>query len=105
MAFINLSNIKYRGWEMGKKTTEQREKMESLRINFAKALGLKWPDKNPNCGYKYEMDPKKRQQFIDEAIEFRAQYAELVTTTGEGGYILAKMDNNIKNRDHSAIWK
>jgi len=83
------------------------EEMHSVRVAFAKALGLNWPAENPNpiAGYKLECNTGKRQQFLDDARELRKQYAELVAVSGKGRPILEKMDSNLANRDRQAIWK
>jgi len=84
-----------------------REEMHSVRVAFAKALGLNWPAENPNptTGYKLECNTGKRQQFLDDARALRQQYAKLVAVSGNGKPILEKMDSNLANRDRQAIWK
>lgn len=82
-----------------------RDEMHRIRVEFTKALGLDWSENvNPNTGYKFEWNPKIRQNYLDEAIKLRNQYAALVIETGKGKNILEKMDRNLENCDRNAIW-
>jgi hypothetical protein len=82
-----------------------REDMHQIRVDFTKALGLDWAQNpNPNSGYKYEHNLERRQQFLDEAIRLRDQYAKMVYTTGKGKDVLEKMERNLINRDRKTAW-
>ena len=87
-------------------TSINREEMHHIRVDFTKALGLDWAENpNPNSGYKHEHNLTHRQQYLDEAIRLRDQYADLVQKTGRGKDILEKMNRNLENRDRKASWR
>lgn len=87
-------------------TSNSREEMHRIRVDFTKALGLDWAENpNPNSGYKYEHNLNHRQQYLDEAIRLRDQYADMVQKTGRGRDILEKMNRNLENRDRNTIWR
>ena len=83
-----------------------RAEMHAIRVAFTRALGLDWTENpNPSSGYKYEFDLEQRQRYLDEARSLRDRYASLVEQTGTGRPVLNKMDSNLANKDHRAVWK
>ena len=87
-------------------SSSSREEMHRIRVDFTKALGLDWAENpNPNSGYKYEHNLTHRQQYLDEAVRLRDQYADMVQQTGRGRDILEKMNRNLENRDRGVVWK
>ncbi len=86
--------------------TDISSEMHRIRIDFTKALGLDWSENPcPNSGYKFEHNQSLRQQYLDEALRLRDQYAEMAINTGKSKDILMKIDRNLENRDRKATWK
>jgi hypothetical protein len=87
-------------------SSELRENMHQIRIDFTKAIGLDWSENpNPSSGYKFEHNFDTRQLFLDKALRLREHYADLVNKTGQGKEVLEKMERNLINRDRKATWK
>jgi hypothetical protein len=82
------------------------KEMDTVRIAFIKAMGIKSKYRNPdpNGGYKVEFNYAKRQENLAEAQKLRDTYAELVKTYKVNQYILDKMNSNLKNRDLRVSW-
>lgn len=72
------------------------QQMHAIRTAFVRVMGIKRKDMNPNPvgGYKLGPDPRKREQYLDEARRLRNEYAEMVKQHGRGKIVLEKIDSN-----------